>query len=65
MDMLTLSLVIMGVAIGALLLIWGGMSLYFHIRDKKKRRAALEREKARKAADSITDETEKTPEKTE
>lgn len=48
-DYLALSLLIMGIAIGSLLLIWGIMSLCFLLRNRKKRRAALEREKARKA----------------
>ncbi len=33
-DYLALSLLIMGIAIGALLVIWGAMSLYFFLRKK-------------------------------
>ncbi len=45
-DYLALSLMIMGIAIGALLIIWGAMSLYFFLRKRKKQRAAEERIKA-------------------
>ncbi|MGN1339563.1 MAG: LapA family protein [Oscillospiraceae bacterium] len=55
-DLLMLALIIMGSLIGLLLVIWGVMSLYFHIRNKKKRRAAEEREKAWKASQESREE---------
>ena len=50
-DYLALSLIIMGIAIGALLVIWGAMSLAFFLR--KKHRAKLqERIAEREAAEA-------------
>lgn len=64
-DYLALSLMIMGIAIGALLIIWGAMSLYFFLRKRKKQRAAEERIKASEAADKAELEATKKNDKTE
>ena len=64
-DYLALSLLIMGIAIGALLIIWGLMSLYFHIRNKRKRRATEERVRAREAAEKARREAEEASDKTD
>ena len=50
-DYLALSLIIMGIAIGALLVIWGAMSLAFFLRKKHRAKKIQERIAERKAAD--------------
>ena len=42
-DYLALSLIIMGIAIGALLVIWGAMSLAFFLRKKHRAKKLQER----------------------
>ena len=64
-DYLALSLMIMGIAIGALLIIWGAMSLYFFLRKRKKQSAAEERIKASEAAVKAELEATKKNDKTE
>ena len=64
-DYLALSLMIMGIAIGALLIIWGAMSLYFFLRKRKKQRALEEKIRAREAADKAELETAENSDKTE
>ena len=49
-DYLALSLIIMGIAIGALLVIWGAMSLAFFLRKKHRAKKIQERIAERKAA---------------
>lgn len=51
-DYLALSLIIMGVAIGALLVIWGVMSLCFYLRKKHRAKKLQERIAAREAAEA-------------
>ena len=50
-EYLLLSLIIMGAAIGALLVIWGGMSLYFHLRKKHRAKLRQQNAAAREAAE--------------
>lgn len=64
-DYLALSLMIMGIGIGALLIIWGAMSLYFFLRKRKQQRAAEERIKASEAAVKAELEATKKNDKTE
>ena len=64
-DYLALSLMIMGIAIGALLVIWGAMSLYFFLRKRKRQRAAEERIRAREAANKAELDTTNDPDKSE
>ena len=51
-DYLALSLIIMGIAIGALLVIWGAMSLAFFLRKKHRAKKIQERIAERKAAEA-------------
>ena len=51
-DLLALSLIIMGAAIGILLVIWGVMSLCFFIRKKRRTKKLQERIAAREAAEA-------------
>ena len=53
-DYLALSLIIMGIAIGALLVIWGAMSLAFFLRKKHRAKKIQERIAERKAAEANT-----------
>lgn len=64
-EYLALSLMIMGIAIGALLVIWGAMSLYFFLRKRKRQRAAEERIRAREAANKAELDTTNDPDKSE
>lgn len=64
-DLLALALIIMGVAIGALLIIWGVMSLYFFLRNRRKRRALEEKIRAREAADKADLEATENSDKNE
>ena len=48
-DYLALSLIIMGIAIGALLVIWGAMSLAFFLRKKHRAKKLQERIAEREA----------------
>lgn len=51
-DYLALSLIIMGIAIGALLVIWGAMSLAFFLRKKHRAKKIQERIDEREAAEA-------------
>lgn len=51
-EYLALSLIIMGIAIGALLVIWGLMSLTFFLRKKHRAQKLQERIAAREAAEA-------------
>ena len=51
-DYLALSLIIMGIAIGALLVIWGAMSLAFFLRKKHRAKKLQERIAEREAAET-------------
>ena len=51
-DYLALSLIIMGIAIGALLVIWGAMSLAFFLRKKHRAKKLQERIAEREAAEA-------------
>ena len=51
-EYLSLSLIIMGAAIGALLMIWGAMSLAFFLRKKRRAKKLQERIAAREAAEA-------------
>ena len=51
-EYLALSLIIMGAAIGALLVIWGVMSLCFFLRKKRRAKKLQERIAAREAAEA-------------
>lgn len=51
-EYLALSLLIMGIAIGALLVIWGVMSLCFFLRKKRRAKQLQERIAAREAAEA-------------
>lgn len=64
-EYLALSLMIMGIAIGALLVIWGAMSLYFFLRKRKRQRAAEERIRAREAANKAELDTTNDTDKSE
>lgn len=64
-EYLALSLMIMGIAIGALLVIWGAMSLYFFLRKRKRQRAAEERIRAREAANKAELDTTSDTDKSE
>ena len=64
-EYLALSLMIMGIAIGALLVIWGAMSLYFFLRKRKRQRAAEERIRAREAANKAELDITNDPDKSE
>lgn len=64
-EYLALSLMIMGIAIGALLVIWGAMSLYFFLRKRKRQRAAEKRIRAREAANKAEPDTTNDPDKSE
>ena len=51
-DYLALSLIIMGIAIAALLVIWGAMSLAFFLRKKRRAKKLQERIAEREAAEA-------------
>lgn len=51
-EYLGLAMLIMGIAIGVLLVIWGAMSLYFAIRNKKRAKRTMEKMKAREATEA-------------
>lgn len=51
-EYLGLAMLIMGIAIGVLLVIWGAMSLYFAIRNKKRAKRTMEKMKAQEAAEA-------------